>query len=108
MNSHLMLHTFVFSAIIGVLLLNIANRFNMSAIILLLLGGVIAGPEFLGIVEPKYLGEGLNVIVSIAVSLILFEGGLTLNIRDYKKISSEISHLLSWGVLVTWGLSTLL
>ncbi|MCP4218220.1 MAG: PTS transporter subunit EIIA, partial [bacterium] len=107
MDSHSILTTFVYASVIGVGLLIVSNRFNISAIILLLLAGVIAGPEVLGIVKPAALGEGLKVIVSIAVSLILFEGGMSLNIRDYKKISTEVSRILTWGVFITWGLATI-
>ena len=46
------------------------------AIVLLLFGGVALGPEGLGIVQPSSLGSFLPVIVSLAVGLILFEGGL--------------------------------
>ncbi len=106
MNAHIILNTFVIASVLGVGLLVISHRFNISAIILLLMGGIIAGPEVLGIIDPKHLGEGLRVIVSIAVALILFEGGLTLSIDDYKKISSEIAGILTWGVFITWGLST--
>ncbi|MCP4152483.1 MAG: hypothetical protein GY757_32390, partial [bacterium] len=107
MGSHVILNTFVFASFLGISLLIISNRFNISAIILLLLGGIIAGPEVLGIINPGYLGDGLQAIVSIAVSLILFEGGLTLHADDYKKISAEVSRILTWGVVITWGLSTL-
>lgn len=102
MNAHLILETFVFASFLGVVLTIIANKYKISAIILLLTGGVIAGPEGFNLIKPQVLGEGLKVIVSIAVGLILFEGGLTLNIKGYKNVSKEVIGILSWGVLITW------
>jgi len=72
--SHNILITFVAAAVLGVIFNIVAQRLKISAIVVLLIGGIIAGPEFLGIVRPDDLGEGLNTIISLAVGLILFEG----------------------------------
>ena len=56
----------------------VAWRLQVPSILLLLLGGFIAGPVT-GWVDPDHLlGETLFPIVSISVGIILFEGGLTL------------------------------
>ncbi len=102
MNTHIILETFAYASFLGVVLLAISYKYKISAIILLLIGGVLAGPEFLNIINPKILGNGLNVIVSIAVGLILFEGGLTLNVNGYKNVSKEVTGILTWGILITW------
>ncbi len=108
MVQHQTLVTFTAAATLGVLLLVLANRMKVSAIVVLLLGGILAGPEFLGIVQPEYLGQGLNVIISLAVGIILFEGGLTLDIKGYRQVSREIWGVLTTGVLVTWLATTLI
>ena len=102
------LMTFVTAAFLGVLLLMLAGRLRVSAIVVLLLGGIVAGPELLGLVRPEDLGHGLQSIISIAVALILFEGGLTLDLRGYREVWREIWGVLTIGVLVTWLGSTLL
>lgn len=107
MTSHHILTTFVSASVLGVVLMLVAKRLKISSIVVLLIGGILAGPEFLSIVRPADLGDGLNTIISLAVGLILFEGGLTLDIKGYTKVSSEIWGVLTKGVIVTWGLSTI-
>ncbi|MFQ3271226.1 MAG: NhaP-type Na+/H+ or K+/H+ antiporter/mannitol [Lentimonas sp.] len=41
-------------------------------------------------------------MVSLAVGLILFEGGLTLDIKGFSHTSTVIKRLLTVGVLITW------
>lgn len=86
----------------GAFLTVIAKKLRIPGIILLLLGGVLLGPEGIGIVQPEQLGPTLNILVSLAVGLILFEGGLTLNLAGYRTAGSVIRRLLSIGVIITW------
>ena len=80
-----------------------AHKLRMSAIVVLLVGGILIGPAGAGLVLPQKLSqEALKAIVALAIGLILFEGGLTLNIRDYRKISTEIKGMLTKGVVITW------
>ncbi len=106
MESNAILTTFVAASALGYLLILIAREFRLSAIAILLLGGIIAGPEFVGVVKPHSLGDTLNTFISLAVGLILFEGGLTLDVKGYKQVSSEILGVLTRGVLVTWLVSS--
>ena len=103
--SHDMLLTMAAAISAGVILLALAHRLNLPAIVLLVAGGVALGPEGLGLVKPAVLGDGLRVIVALAIGLILFEGGLTLDVRGYRSASSMIQRLLTIGLLTT-GLST--
>ena len=81
---------------------------RLPSILLLLTFGFLAGPVF-GHIAPDevFPGELLPVIVSMAVGLILFEGGMTLHFRDLPKIAGSLWSLLSVGVVVTWLLTTL-
>lgn len=91
------------TALSGGVFLTIAARWlKLPAIILLLAGGVAVGPEGFGLVQPSSLEGVLPVIISLAVALILFEGGLTLDLRAFARGSQVITRLLSAGVLVTW------
>jgi len=102
MHHNELLTTFTVAAALGVCLFSLANYLRTSAIVVLLIGGVLAGPEGLGIVRPETLGDGLSTIISLAVAIILFEGGLTLDLKGYRTASQEILRILSVGVLVTW------
>ena len=108
MHSNEILTTFTVAAALGVCLFTLAGFLQVSAIVVLLIGGVIAGPQVLGIVNPSDLGSGLSTIISLAVAIILFEGGLTLDLKGYRSASKEICRVLTIGVLVTWIGSTLL
>jgi NhaP-type Na+/H+ or K+/H+ antiporter/mannitol/fructose-specific phosphotransferase system IIA component (Ntr-type) len=104
--SHQMVGTFAGALAFGVLFVIIAHRIGVSAIVVLLIGGIAVGPEGLGLVNPAHLGDGLATIISLAVGLILFEGGLTLDPKGYREASSAIKGVLTKGVLLTWLGST--
>jgi NhaP-type Na+/H+ or K+/H+ antiporter/mannitol/fructose-specific phosphotransferase system IIA component (Ntr-type) len=104
-NTHTMLLTMVAAISAGVMLIVVARRLGVPAIVLLLVGGAALGPSVWGDwapVQPESLGDGLLVVVSLAVGLILFEGGLTLDVSGYRSASTVIKRLLTIGVLVTW------
>ena len=102
LGSHAVLITIAVAVAAGAMLMVVARRLQTSAIVVLLLGGIVLGPEMLGVVQPSSLGDLLPVVVSLAVGLILFEGGLTLEVSGYRSASALIRRLLSVGVLVTW------
>jgi len=104
---HDLLITFGSAAFLGVFFIVLAKRLGMSAIVVLLLGGILVGPEFIGLVHPEHLGNGLGTIISLAVGLILFEGGLTLDLHGYRQVSNEIWGVLTIGVVCTWLGTTL-
>ncbi len=99
---YIRLSTIVLSIFVGVALSILARYLRVPAIAPLLIGGVILGPEVLGFVDTKSLGEGLRLIIGLSVATILFEGGLTLEASGFKKAKGVISRLLTFGVLITW------
>ena len=94
--------TLSLSASIGVVLVVAAQRLMLPAIVLLLIGGIVLGPEGLGLVRPDKLGHGLEIVASLAISVILFEGGLTLDLDGYRKSPVAIRRMLTIGPLITW------
>jgi len=74
---------------------------KVPGIVFLLLFGVLLGPDGLSLVHPQLLGDGLEVIVSLSVALILFEGGLNLQVRDLTKISGSLRNLVTIGPIIT-------
>ena len=84
----------------------LAWRLKLPSILLLLVFGFIAGP-LTGFLNPdELMGNILLPLVSIAVAIILFEGGLTLRIKELPKIGNVLILLLTIGVLVTWVTGT--
>lgn len=85
----------------------LAWRLRLPAILLLLTAGMIAGPVT-GLLDPDALfGELLLPGVSLAVALILFEGGLSLRLEELGDTAGIVWRLCSIGALVTWALATL-
>jgi len=83
----------------------IAWRLQIPSILLLLIAGFIAGPVT-GFLDPdELLGPFFVPFVSISVAIILFEGGLRLNIRELSKVGNVVKNLITIGAVVTWVLS---
>ncbi len=84
-----------------------ASRLRIPSIVLLLTVGVIVGAG-LGILDPDAtFGRLLSPFVSMAVGLILFEGGLSLRFRDIKGNHRIVWLLVSVGVVITWVLGAI-
>ncbi|MBV1959704.1 MAG: cation:proton antiporter, partial [Pseudomonadales bacterium] len=77
---------------------------KLPSILFLLCFGIIAGPVS-GVLDPDALfGDLLFPIVSIGVSIVLFEGALTLKFSDISGHGRVVTGLVSWGALMSWGL----
>ncbi|MGB1013563.1 MAG: cation:proton antiporter, partial [Nannocystaceae bacterium] len=70
-----------FALFVGALSQVLATHLKVPGIVLLLLAGVLLGPDVADIIRPAALGGGLNVLVGFAVAVILFEGGLNLDLK---------------------------
>jgi NhaP-type Na+/H+ or K+/H+ antiporter/mannitol/fructose-specific phosphotransferase system IIA component (Ntr-type) len=93
---------------LGAVLQILSHRIHIPAIVPLLLAGILIGPEVLDIIDPGSLDPQLLMfIVSLCVAVILFEGGLGLNIEGFRQAPAVIRRLLSLGILVTWLATTL-
>ena len=85
----------------------LAWRTGKPAIVLMLLAGFLAGPVF-GLFDPEHaFGELLEPMVAIGVALILFEGGLSLNVRELRHSGDAVWRLATIGVIVGWFLGAL-
>ncbi|SMQ69199.1 sodium/proton antiporter, CPA1 family [Altererythrobacter xiamenensis] len=94
-------------AIVGVLGIGaqwLAWRTGWPAIVLMLAAGFIAGP-ITGLIDPEAaFGEMLEPMVGIGVALILFEGGLSLDLRELRHSGDAVWRLATVGVIVGWVL----
>ena len=78
------------------------ERIRVPIILPLLVTGFLIGPVF-GLVNPDdILGDLLAPAVSIAVGLILFEGGLSLRLREMEGQHRVLWLLVTVGVGITW------
>lgn len=86
----------------------LAWRMRLPAILPLLVTGFVVGPV-LGLLDPEaLLGEQLlHPTVSLAVGLILFEGGLTLRIPELREVRGVVVRLVTVGAAITWVLGAL-
>lgn len=95
-----------------------AWRFNLPAIVLMAIVGILAGPV-LGILRPPegvgaglepmeaLFGEFYRPIIAIAVAVILFEGGLSLNLTEIRGLTRGVGRLIFPGVVIAWGFGAL-
>ncbi len=81
-----------------------AWRFRLPAILLLLVFGFLAGRFFHA--EEIVGTDLLFPLVSLAVGVILFEGGLTLRFHELRASGGPVLRLCTLGALVTWLLAT--
>ncbi len=103
--------------ILGILAQWVAWKFKIPAILPLILIGLLVGPiaaEFLSDDGTKWIepiwngkqglfpGDGLFYFVSLAISIILFEGGLTLKRSEIKNVGPVITKLITLGSAVTF------
>ncbi len=85
----------------------LARHLRVPGIVVLLALGVATGPEGLGWLHPSALGHGLADLVSFAVAIILFEGGLALDLRGLFRHGLAIRRLVTVGILITAVLASL-
>lgn len=85
----------------GLLLQAVAHHLRIPGIVLLLAAGAILGPDVLGVVDPSKLDGAMRSLVGFAVAIILFEGGLNLELRRLQRESHTIQRLITLGAIVT-------
>jgi len=103
--------------ILGILAQWVAWKFKIPAILPLILIGLLVGPiaaEFFSDDGQKWIepvwngtnglfpGESLYYFVSLAISIILFEGGLTLKRSEIKTVGPVITKLITLGSAITF------
>ena len=103
--------------ILGILAQWVAWKFKIPAILPLILIGLLVGPiaaEFLSEDGTKWIepiwngkkglfpGDSLYYFVSLAISIVLFEGGLTLKRSEIKNVGPVITKLITLGSAITF------
>jgi NhaP-type Na+/H+ or K+/H+ antiporter len=75
----------------------LAMRFAIPSIVVLLVTGVAVGPDGLGLLDPTAFGVARSDLVTLAVTVILFEGGLALRFEEVRRQQRSLTLLLTLG-----------
>lgn len=104
------LATLVCVLLIGTSAQILAERLGIPSTGPLLIAGLIFGPDIVGLIQPDILQQRdlLNLIIRIAVAIIVFEGGLLLNVYDLRHTSRAVTGLVTVGLLITTFLAGVL
>ena len=108
--------------VLGILAQWVSWRLKIPAILPLILTGLAVGPfstlwtaDGIPFIEPRavyepdgsphglFAGQNLFYFVSLAIGLILFEGGLTLRLREIRGIAPAIVKLITVGTAITFA-----
>lgn len=107
MSHHILVYLSII-VLIGVVSQWLAWRLKLSPVLLLLVSGFILGPV-VGFLNPTVLfGDLLFPGVSLAVALILFEGGLSLKLSELSEYGRPVFRLLTLGTALTWSMISVL
>lgn len=93
--------TFALALAAGILAQSAAIHLRVPGIVLLLLTGTLLGPDVAGVLQPDSLGPALEMIVGLSVAVVLFEGGLNLNIGRLRREAVVIRRLITVGAAIT-------
>ena len=97
----MILTTLVVAIGLGIAAQVAAERFQLPAILPLLLLGILCGPSGLRWFDPGSLHGFLEVLVELGVAVILFEGGLSANSKRMASVGVSVWNLATLGVAVT-------
>jgi NhaP-type Na+/H+ or K+/H+ antiporter len=97
----------ILAILAAVLLIGIGSQilgklFRIPSIVFLLLFGILLGPEFLNIIDSSNFEQELEAIVALSVAIIVFDGGLQINVRHIRTLQKSILYLVTIGVLITF------
>jgi NhaP-type Na+/H+ or K+/H+ antiporter len=89
----------------GVAAVAMSRVLRVPAIIPLLLLGISLGPQGLGVMPrpDAVLGRSMNAIVALGVAIILFEGGLSLNLNQLRLAPVAVRNLVTVGAVISFA-----
>ncbi|MGX0879681.1 NhaP-type Na+/H+ or K+/H+ antiporter [Roseovarius sp. MBR-154] len=96
-------------ALVGVLGVGaqwVAWRLRLPSIVLMLLAGLLVGPVFGWFIPDRDLGDIYKPLISVAVAIILFEGGLTLEFHRLGDGRNAVRRLVYVGAPLGWLLAS--
>jgi NhaP-type Na+/H+ or K+/H+ antiporter len=88
--------------VMSLLAQTLSRHFQVPFIIFLLVEGIIVGPEVLNLLNPAVYFEELIAIVAFSVSVIVFDGGLQIDMKQLRGYQESVLKLTTIGVLITF------
>jgi NhaP-type Na+/H+ or K+/H+ antiporter len=93
--------TFIIAVLIATSAQMLANRFRFPPILLWLLAGMSLGPFGLHVLHVETIEPALHTLIELGLAIILFEGGLNLNLKALRKNGWVVGRLVIIGPLLT-------
>lgn len=93
--------TVAVAMVVGVFAQSIARWVQLPGIVILLGVGVLLGPDVANVIDPSSLGDGMQTLVGFAVAIVLFEGGMALNVRRLLRAQLAVRRLVTVGAVVS-------
>ncbi|HHO48977.1 MAG TPA: sodium:proton antiporter, partial [Desulfobacteraceae bacterium] len=84
----------------------LAWRIRLPAIVVLIASGLLLGP-ISGIIEPGLSQAELTELIGLGVAIILFEGGMDLQIGEIRRVGHGVGRLTILGPPLAWVFGTL-
>ncbi len=94
-------------AVAGVVAQWVGWRLNIPSILILLVAGIVIGPATGLVKTSAILGPILQPAIGLAVAIIVFEGGLNLNLRELRGAGSGVMRLVFLALPLNWTLGAL-
>ena len=92
---------FVLAVLIAVTAQIISLRIRLPAIVLWLIAGMLLGPFGLHLLHVESVKPAMHTLIELGLAVILFEGGLNLDLRALKQQGWIVGRLLIFGPLLT-------
>jgi NhaP-type Na+/H+ or K+/H+ antiporter len=90
-------------AVAGVIAQWIGWRFRVPSILVLLAFGLLIGPGFGWVKPSSILGDVMSPAIGMAVAIIVFEGGLNLNLHELRGAGSGVTRLVFLAMPLNWA-----
>lgn len=102
------IHLLTLLIALGVGIQWVASRLRLPALILLMVAGFVIGP-FTGVLSPsEVFGKFESALIGLAVAIVLFEGGLSLDLKEARYAGRVLVRLILSGLIVGFVVVTLL
>lgn len=95
------IQSILLSIILGTIGIVLSDKFRIPGILFYFMMGIIAGPGVAGLINPQALGNGLSIMITVFVIIILFEGALTLDMKQIRSLKSVLFKEITISVIVT-------
>jgi len=94
-------NTFVIAVVIATVAQIVAGRFRFPPILLWLLAGMALGPFGLHILRIETIEPAMHTLIELGLAIILFEGGLNLNLKALRENGWVVGRIVILGPLLT-------